>query len=101
MNRRKTNAGEGARPNRRKQTRVLRQQYCGAKHEKKKCPAYGKTCYKCGRNNHYQNLCRAKQWTTSSVHGVNNDGAKNTHNGCENACSSEREFFIDTVFISL
>ena len=105
VNRRKTNAGEGARPKSSQPNKGQRQQYkqfgnWGTKHEKKKCPAYGKTCYKCGKNNHYQKLCRAKQWTTSSVHGINNDGENNTHNGCENACSSEREFFIDTVYAS-
>ena len=109
VNRRKTNAGEGARPKSLQPNKGQRQQYkqcgnCGTKHEKKKCPAYGKTCYKCGKNNHYQKLCRAKQWMTSSVHGINNDDENNTHNvlynRCENACSSEREFFIDTVSAS-
>ena len=109
VNRRNTNAGEGARPKSSQPNKGQRQQYkhcgnCWTKHEKKKCPAYGKTCYKCGKNNHYQKLCRAKQWTTSSVHGINNDDENNTHNvlynRCENACSSEREFFIDTVSAS-
>ena len=100
VNQRKTNASEGARPKLSQPNKGQRQQCkqcrnCWTKHKKKKCPAYEKTCYKSGKNCHYQKLCRAKQWTTSSVHGINN-----TNDGCENACSSEREFFMDTVSAS-
>ena len=34
--------------------------YCGGKHEKRNCPAYGKTCRKCGKKNHFEKVCRAK-----------------------------------------
>ena len=33
--------------------------YCGGKHEKRNCPAYGKTCRKCGKKNHFEKVCRA------------------------------------------
>ena len=104
INRRKS--GEGARP-RSSQPNMgpQRQQYkqcenCGTKHEKKKCPAYGKTCFKCGKQNHYQKLCRAKQCVTNAVHEINNDSANNTHSGCEKACANDSEYFIDTVSAS-
>ena len=32
---------------------------CGQDHhqDKSECPAFGKTCHKCGRNNHFVNVC--------------------------------------------
>ena len=33
--------------------------YCGTKHAKWKCPAYGKKCAKCGRENHFDSVCRS------------------------------------------
>ena len=37
--------------------------YCGTSHAKRKeaCPAYGKTCRKCGWRNHLAQVCRRKQ----------------------------------------
>ena len=36
--------------------------YCGGRHErdKKKCPAFGKTCRRCGKFNHFQSVCQQK-----------------------------------------
>ena len=31
---------------------------CGLKHKPKECPAFGKQCYKCGKDNHHARLCR-------------------------------------------
>ena len=38
---------------------VKKCKYCGGTHELKreKCPAYGKTCGKCGRSNHFAKVC--------------------------------------------
>ena len=30
------------------------------KHAKRKCPAYGKTCRKCNKKNHFANVCKTK-----------------------------------------
>ena len=35
-------------------------EYCGFKHAKRKCPAYGKVCHKCNRKNHFANVCKTK-----------------------------------------
>lgn len=35
-------------------------QYCGKKHEKRKCPAYGQKCNKCHKMNHFSSVCRSK-----------------------------------------
>lgn len=37
---------------------------CGTCHAREACPAYGKTCRKCGKQNHFQKMCRSKM----SVH---------------------------------
>jgi hypothetical protein len=34
---------------------------CGKSHASKQCPAYGKTCFNCGKNNHFSKVCRAKR----------------------------------------
>ena len=33
--------------------------YCGRDHPRRKCPAYGKACNKCGKKNHFSNVCKA------------------------------------------
>ncbi|XP_053104922.1 uncharacterized protein K02A2.6-like [Hemicordylus capensis] len=30
---------------------------CGIIHKPQRCPAFGKTCYKCGKKNHFANMC--------------------------------------------
>ena len=34
---------------------------CGKSHAKKQCPAFGKTCHKCKKQNHFASMCRARQ----------------------------------------
>ena len=41
--------------------------YCGTKHERKKCPAYGKECTICHKLNHHSSFCKTKQ-TGSTLH---------------------------------
>lgn len=36
-------------------------------HGKRECPVYGKSCYKCGRTNHFSNVCRAKMRRAQDV----------------------------------
>jgi len=50
--------------------------YCGLKHAKRNCPAYGKTCHKCGRKNHFATVCKTK------INSVKNLEAEN-HNSDE------------------
>ena len=40
---------------------------CGRRHEARKCPAYGKTCRKCQKPNHFAVMCRSE----SKEHTVN------------------------------
>ena len=32
--------------------------YCGRKHERSNCPAFGKQCHNCGKLNHFKSVCR-------------------------------------------
>ncbi len=34
---------------------------CGMQHPPRKCPAYGKKCNKCDKNNHYARCCKSKR----------------------------------------
>ena len=43
--------------------------YCGTKHERKKCPAFGKECTVCHKLNHFASVCKTKQ-VGSTVHSL-------------------------------
>ena len=45
---------------------------CGSKDSFKNCPAFGKVCYECGKQNHYSKYCKNKQWKNKKQH-VEND----------------------------
>ena len=47
--------------------------YCGGLHarDKNKCPAFGKTCIKCGKSNHFQTVCLQRQ----SLHHVQEESS--------------------------
>lgn len=50
--------------------------YCGIKHTRGKCPAYGKECMKCGRYNHFANVCKTtgrQKSNDMSINAINND----------------------------
>ena len=34
-------------------------EYCGGRHGPRQCPAWGKTCNKCSKKNHYSNVCKS------------------------------------------
>ena len=49
-------------------------EYCGFKHAKRKCPAYGKICQKCNKKNHFANVCKTKaNLSVKSLDAVCND----------------------------
>ena len=53
---------------------------CGETHEKRSCPAYGKTCYLCKRSNHYAKMCTAqKNYNTQKGYHTANAAQKNYH----------------------
>ena len=34
--------------------------FCGCNHKQGDCPAFGKECHKCGRKNHFSNMCKSE-----------------------------------------
>ncbi|XP_058827479.1 uncharacterized protein K02A2.6-like [Topomyia yanbarensis] len=46
---------------------------CGRKHTKRSCPAFGKTCRKCGSSNHFAAMCKSKSVVHSIQHSEKNE----------------------------
>ena len=38
---------------------------CGNNHPPRKCPAYGKECFRCKKSNHFKEFCRSNPWNRS------------------------------------
>ena len=54
---------------------------CGRRHDFSKrelCPAFGKTCNKCHKPNHFANKCRSK-WADTAVRAIKDDEVYQTH----------------------
>ena len=46
---------------RKEETSMYNCRKCGYKHEKRKCPAYGKKCNNCQRSNHFAKMCKRQK----------------------------------------
>jgi hypothetical protein len=53
---------------------------CGFEHAIRNCPAYGKTCFKCKRLNHFGKCCNMNFQSNSTVRLVNHDDDYNSQN---------------------
>ena len=61
---------------------------CGRSHEPRNCPAYGKTCNKCSKRNHFARMCRSEtRPQKQSVHHIKE----------ETSSDEESTFFVGTV----
>lgn len=58
--------------------------YCGGSHRRGACPAYGQTCNKCKKSNHFSKVCQSKT--------VNNTQKVNSVDVNESS-----EFFLDSI----
>ena len=58
-------------------------EFCGYRHNRGRCPAFGKTCNVCHKQNHFAKVCKA---TTKEVHTVGNESARD-----------EQPFLIGTI----
>ncbi|XP_065671718.1 uncharacterized protein LOC136089594 [Hydra vulgaris] len=47
--------------------------YCGLQHPPRKCPAFGKSCTKCGKFNHFKNVCRTNTKYEKTIEEIEND----------------------------
>lgn len=62
--------------------------YCGQKHPKNKlkCPAWGKSCRKCGTKNHFAKMCMQKK--TNALYMQEMDVEKINHVCVQSSCPS-------------
>ena len=65
---------------------------CGTSHGPMECPAYGKTCMKCGGRNHYQTVCKSRRNFTNKVHNL--EGATST-----DYFDEEDDFILDDIYV--
>ena len=63
-------------------------QLCGYRHKRGRCPAFGKICNVCHKQNHFAKVCKAKvcKATTKEFHIVGNESARD-----------EQSFIIGTI----
>ena len=61
--------------------------YCGRKHKKGQCPAYGKTCFNCNNKNHFSSMCKKKTDKPGEKKNVN----KKVHLVSQQEVSSESD----------
>jgi len=65
---------------------------CGRFHRPNNCPAYGKTCNKCGGPNHFSYRCRSK-----GMKNMNQLGASVEEDALEGAHPSDDEYFVGAM----
>ena len=63
--------------------------FCGRNHAPRKCPAYGKTCYKCKNLNHFANVC--KKDSKNKVDAIS-DSVKFCEDGKDDECLGAQAF---------
>ena len=69
---------------------------CGSSHQPKKCPAYGKECYKCHKKNHFSKLCRSRKST-----GCGSKVQHHLHHDVHEMVEKEIQFQYDTDAIKI
>ncbi len=66
---------------------------CGTKHAARSCPAFGKTCNKCKKANHFSKVCRSTSTNLSELYTDMNATTDMT----ENTASEETHLFMDEL----
>ena len=64
--------------------------YCGCSHDKGDCPAYGKTCNRCGRKNHFAKKCKQTDKDSKSHNRPRSKG--DCDQKCKSCGKSKKEF---------
>ena len=75
----KTENKNGQELNSRKRPECL---YCGYHHANRQCPAYGQTCRKCGRKNHFKAKCRSTTPQVNTAEEVSEEVFRISQVGC-------------------
>ena len=74
--------------------------YCGYNHDKRRCPAFGKTCAKCGRRNHFAAMCKADEQQGSKGRSKVNELEYEDTEGRDISCDPDgNNFVIESVEI--
>ena len=63
--------------------------YCGCSHDKGNCPAFGKTCNRCGRKNHFAKKCKQNDSDSKSC---NRPRSKGDYDKCKSCGKSKKDF---------
>ncbi|PIK60373.1 hypothetical protein BSL78_02671 [Apostichopus japonicus] len=73
--------------------------FCGKKHElqKLKCPAYGKTCTSCGKQNHFASKCTNKDSFKQKAKFVRQVEVESDENESDSLCSSSEESVLSVT----
>ncbi|GBL80181.1 hypothetical protein AVEN_29157-1 [Araneus ventricosus] len=66
--------------------------YCGSHHVPGRCPAYGKRCWRCGKQNHFARVCKSK-----SVNRVCQNIAEESTNSTNSCKYPPEQFFVGNV----
>ena len=76
--------------------------YCGKNHEIRRCPAYGKTCRKCNKKNHFSSVCGSKDDSFQTHHMESTTGNITNDDNEDLFCvaSSNEKIKTETVLIN-
>jgi hypothetical protein len=66
--------------------------YCGLVHQPKKCPAYGRQCAACGKQNHFAKVCRSRP--TNHSHEMMGSSRRPEVNVVSTSVYEEEPFFL-------
>ena len=87
----KSKSKKGLKPADRKPAKMIKDcKYCGGSHLQAKCPAYGKKCNICFKNNHFAKVCKERK----TVKAVNINESSSTSDS-----DSENEWFVGSIEI--
>ena len=71
---------------------------CGGSHKPKSCPAYGKTCPNCGKDNHFSKCCNATS-TKKKVYTVDEEKLDFVVDSVE-TCSTDRTEWVVPIEVN-
>ena len=77
--------------------------YCGKTHSKGKCPAYGTTCSKCNKRNHYAKVCQSSgkdrteqpQDLTQKLHQMDGDASDSDESIYMVYSKTKQQYFVE------
>lgn len=88
-----------------KSNKVTNCSYCGGEHKRGQCPAYGTTCHKCNKGNHYAKVCKAitpktpykPQYKAQKVHQVNQNDSSSDESVYMVGTQAKKQYYVKLV----